>query len=120
MTLRAARSRALRVIFTLAFLPLIGGCVTPYTPWPGEGGGGVGEQYPAQDEALKRLKERYEALLDRRADERAPSQMLLAQTLIIRTFRERAGGLTIDSGQTEAAASAILDSIERQLGKRRS
>jgi hypothetical protein len=119
MTCRGEPSTAHKVIFALLLLALLGGCVTPYTPWPGEGGGGLGEQYSAGDEALALLKARYQMLLERRAEERAPSQMLLAQTLIIRAFRERAGGLAIDSGQTEAAASAVLDKIERQLGARR-
>ncbi len=119
MTGRAACRAMRKVIFTLAFVPLLAGCMTPYTPWPSEGGGGTGERYPAPDEGLARLKERYETLIERRADERAPSQMLLAQTLIVRAFRERAGGLVIDSGQTEAAASAVLDGIERRLGGRR-
>ena len=119
MTGRGARQRVRKVILTFALVQFLAGCVTPYTPWPNEGGGGTGERYPAQDEALARLKGRYEALLDRRADERAPSQMLLAQTLIVRAFRERAGGLVLDSSQTEAAASAVLDGIEQRLGVRR-
>ncbi len=89
-----------------------------YTPWPREGGGGLAERYPTEDESLLRIKVRFVKLLDRAAGERFPAQMLLAQTYIIRAFREKAGGLSIDSSKSIAAASAVLDEVERQLDRR--
>jgi hypothetical protein len=108
-----------RAIFAFGIMIALAGCVTPYTPWPDEAGGGMAESYPAENEALTLLKQRYRLLLERRADERVPAQMLLAQTLIVRALREQAGGLSNDSGQTISAASAALDDIEKTLGGRR-
>ncbi len=105
-----------RVIFAAGLVSVLAGCVTPYTPWPDEAGGGMAETYPAENEALVGLKVRYRLLLDQGADERVPAQMLLAQTLIVRAYHEQAGGLLTDAGQTMSAASAVLDDIERHIG----
>jgi hypothetical protein len=111
-------SGAIAAFGAFALAGAVAGCVTLYTPWPGEGGGGEAELHSSENEALVRLKERFRLLLDRGASEKRSAQMLHAQTLLIRAYREEAGGLYIDAGRSISEASAALDDIEGTILKR--